>query len=91
MKSVRSSFSNAQTHFDMLHSIRECFHEFFAPQIEHTSDGAMFMWCRTSPGGNEHLASLHRKTVSVDSTLTYHKCVHSFSVTLTLDVPGLPS
>jgi hypothetical protein len=23
----------------MLHSIRECFHESFAPQIEHTSDG----------------------------------------------------
>ena len=91
INSNNSSPCRIHTHLAILHSNKECLHESCPPQMEQLLFCAMFLWCRTSPIGIDCFTSLHRKTRTLDGTLTFHRSVHSFCSALTSDRPALCS
>src|ERR1041385_2681627 len=72
-----SSSSNAQTHLDMEHCKRECFHESGIPQSEQQSESHIFLWQRTSSVGKEIFANRQRKILIRDGTRVPHSADHT--------------
>jgi hypothetical protein len=87
--SVRSSSCNDHVLLDIFHSSKECLHESTAPQREHLGCTAIFRW--RSAVGRDCMARHQRKTLSFESTWTFHILVQFQASSLEFELLVLPS
>ena len=87
INSNNSSPCRTHTHLAISHSNKESLYKFYPPHMEQLLFYAMFLCWRTSLVGIDCFASLHRKTQTLDGTVTFQRSIHSFRSALTSDRP----